>query len=157
LRIRYRPIQAVAIATLAALITACAAFAPLYDRAMRQALTDIAVAQERVSVVGLHAHAVPEVESSYLGSAYSTAPPVPPQTVFRALPSSLVASYRKPIFSHTAVVIPQPAKVEDPTGELRWRDGACDHVSFVEGACPAGPGDLAISESDARSRSPATT
>ena len=43
MRLRYRPFQAVAIATLAALVTACAAFAPLYGRAMQQALTDLAV------------------------------------------------------------------------------------------------------------------
>ena len=41
MRWRYRPLQAAAVAALAALITACAAFAPLYYRAMQQALTEI--------------------------------------------------------------------------------------------------------------------
>ncbi len=150
MRLRYRPFQAAAIATLAALITACAVFAPLYDRAMRQALTDIAIAHEPVAVVGLHLRAAADVESTYHGSDYSSVAPADPEAALDALPADLVAAYGEPVFSSGAIVIPQPAKVEDPTGELIWRDGACDHVSFVDGACPAGPGDLAISEADAR-------
>src|SRR3954447_19137232 len=38
-RWRYRPFQAVAVVALAALMTACAAFAPLYYRSMQQTLT----------------------------------------------------------------------------------------------------------------------
>ena len=38
--IRYRRLQALSIALLAALITTCAVFAPLYDRATQQALVD---------------------------------------------------------------------------------------------------------------------
>ena len=52
MRLRYRPFQAVAIVTLAALITACAAFAPMYDRAMRQSLTDISIARTAPAVAG---------------------------------------------------------------------------------------------------------
>ena len=58
MRLRYRPFQAVAIATLAALVTACAAFAPLYGRAMQQALTDLAVDRTEQEVVGLQLRAI---------------------------------------------------------------------------------------------------
>ncbi len=47
-RFRHRPGQALAIVLLSALVTACAAFAPLYDRAMQQALVDLDLARSTV-------------------------------------------------------------------------------------------------------------
>ena len=61
MRLRYRPFQALAIATLAALVTACAAFAPLYDRAMRQALTDITVEEPTAATEGARYSYTPEL------------------------------------------------------------------------------------------------
>ncbi len=150
MRIRYRPFQALAIGALAALITACAVFAPLYDRAMHQAIAGISLAQEPGSVVGLGVSAVSDVGSSYYGSDHSTDPPPAPELVLDTLPPTVVASYGTPIMGYEAAVIPEPAGAEEPTGQLIWREGQCDHVTFVEGACPAGPAEVAISAADAR-------
>ncbi|MEP9365356.1 FtsX-like permease family protein [Nocardioides sp. CN2-186] len=147
MRWRYRPFQAAAIAALAALITACAAFAPLYDRAMQQALTDIAIAHEAPSVVGLQLSAE-QGEPEYAGGPAPTLPT--PEDLLRRVPASTQDHYLGPIVGYSADVRPLPEGVQDPAGSITWRDGQCDHLTFVDGACPTGPGDIAVSKADAK-------
>lgn len=147
MRWRYRPFQAAAIAALAALITACAAFAPLYDRAMQQALTDIAIAHEPASVVGLQLRAEAG-EADYRGGPAPTLPD--PEDVLAKVPDAMRSYYLDPVLGSSATVRPLPQGVQDPAGSVTWRDGQCDHLTFVDGACPSDPGDIAISKADAK-------
>lgn len=149
MRLRYRPYQAVAIAALAALITACAAFAPLYDRAMRQALTDIVIAREPAAVVGLQVQAAPS-ETGMYGVGHNRARPPAPGTVVDQVPADVRAAYLPPIGGYAATAWPDPQRAEEPTGRVVWRDGQCDHVELVHGACPERAGEVAVSEADAR-------
>lgn len=138
-----------AIATLAALITACAAFAPLYDRAMQQALTDLAIDHQSAAVVGLQLSAGGDGPDSYVDWSAGSPPP-PPETVLSAIPPDVRTPYLDPILGYESTVTPDPGLAEDPTGGLVWRTSQCDHVTFVDGRCPNAVGDLAISEADAR-------
>lgn len=148
MRLRYRPFQAVAIATLAALITACAAFAPMYDRAMRQALTDISIARTPAAVAGLQMTGTTQLGGFTFASHNRTDPPTP-EAVADQLPEDLRGSYDDPVLGYSAVVISEPGRSSDPRGQLIWREGQCDHVTMVEGSCPDAAGEIAISEADA--------
>jgi putative ABC transport system permease protein len=141
-RWRYRPLQAAAVAALAALMTACAAFAPLYYRAMQQALTHLTITQ-----------AAP-IESSLLLSsapgddAFTLAPVLPPEQVASALPPEYRSDFHPPILGFRATAGVLPATRTAPGGDLIWRDGMCDHLSFSDGRCPSAAGEIAVSEDD---------
>ncbi|GAA4365798.1 FtsX-like permease family protein [Nocardioides caricicola] len=147
MRLRYRPFQAVAIATLAALITACAAFAPLYDRAMRQALTDISIARTPASVAGLQMTGTTQLGGFTFATHNDTDPPTP-EVVAAKLPEDLRDAYADPVLGYSALVISEPGRSSDPRGQLIWRAGQCEHVTMVEGSCPDATGEIAISEAD---------
>lgn len=147
MRLRYRPFQAVAIATLAALITACAAFAPMYDRAMRQALTDISIARTDPAVAGLQLTGTTQLGGGTFATHNRSAPPSP-ELVADKLPEELRDSYRDPILGYSALVTSEPGRSADPRGQVIWREGQCEHVTMVEGSCPDQTGEIAVSEAD---------
>ena len=74
------------------------------------------------------------------------------------MPAGMRRSYLAPVLGYAAVAtVPRgeipatdPGSRTASTGELRWREHACDHLTFSAGGCPARPGDVAISEADAR-------
>jgi len=51
------------------------------------------------------------------------------------------------VLGRTASVTPVAGDVP-PTGPLLWRDGACEHVRVLSGACPAASGEILVSEAD---------
>ncbi|MGD9961447.1 FtsX-like permease family protein [Nocardioides sp.] len=125
--VRYRRLQAITIAFLAALITACAVFAPLYDRATQQALVDLQLAQAPVQVSGL------SIEGAW--------PAV-------AVPRSVSRQFETPVQGARGianVLAGAPAT----TGTMLWRDGFCDHVEVIDGRCPTDAGEIMVSEADA--------
>lgn len=128
-RWRYRPLQAAAVVALAALMTACAAFAPLYYRAMQQALTEITIDN------------APVLDSSVLISVtpsdeFSSAPVLPPEVVANKLPAEVRSDFHEPILSYSGRAEVLPGERTDPVGELVWRSDQCDHLEFTAGACP---------------------
>ncbi|MFC4784805.1 FtsX-like permease family protein [Nocardioides sp. MAHUQ-72] len=149
MRLRYRPFQAIAIATLAALVTACAAFAPLYDRAMRQALTDITVERAEPAVSGLQLSAITSDPGPTFGTVNQNPPPSPEEVAVKVDPAYR-HSFLTPVLGYSGEATVEPGARTDPRGLVVWRDGACEHVRFVEGSCPHGAGEVAISEADAR-------
>ena len=66
--IRYRRVQSISIALLAALITTCAVFAPLYDRATQQALVDVRLGQVPEQVRGLGLVSSPALGNNFSGA-----------------------------------------------------------------------------------------
>ena len=133
--IRHRRGQAFAIAALAALITACAAFAPLYDRAMQQALV-----QERLSAAPV------QISGLRLTARNTTAAP---DSMTTSVPDGIRGFLREPTPSGRVAVDRRPGATYSPTGPLTWREGFCDHVTFRDGACPKAPLEVAVSEADA--------
>src|SRR6478735_3670255 len=105
-------------------MTACTALAPLYYRAMQQSLTQITIAQAPVITTSL------QLSSSPDDGFYSAAPLATPEQIAAKLPRSFRASYHPPILGYTANSGVLPAGPSQPAGDLVWRDGACEHVSF---------------------------
>ena len=147
MRVRYRPLQALALATLAALVTACATFAPLYDRAMRQALTDITVERADPATAGLLLVATRAGDSGF--GFQNRHRPQRPEDVAAIVPPAVRAAYRSPVLGYAADANPMPGSPSDPYGDILWRDGACDHLRLVAGHCAEQAGELMVSEADA--------
>jgi hypothetical protein len=147
MRLRYRPFQAAVIALLAALITACAAFAPLYDRAMRQALADIVIDRTPPALAGLQVSAANTAEFGF--GFHDQSPPPDPTVVLSKIPPDLRSHFGEPIQGYAAKVTMDPGGPADPGSLLVWRDGECAHLELVDGACPSRPGDIVVSEADA--------
>lgn len=128
------------IATLAALITACAVFAPVVDRAVAQATVRVRLAQTPVSVTGLQITS----RGQYLEPGLDHA------TLTSLVPPDVRADYGPPVPSTTVTVTRLPGGSSSPTGPLMWRRGMCAHLSFTSGGCPRAVDQVAISVDDAR-------
>ncbi len=138
---RHRRGQALALVAISALITACTAFAPVYDRAMQQALVDT-----------LLAHATPpdvtvtlmSESSDYPGGSLDSRDPRELEALFR----DDIASHTGPaVLGRSAIVTPTVGEVP-PSGRLLWRDGACQHVRVLAGRCPDASGEIMVSQDD---------
>ena len=118
--------QALALVAVSALITACTAFAPVYDRAMQQAVVDT-----------LLAHASPAeksvtVVSEALVDAGGETDARDPRDLQDAGPARRGrAGSTQPVLGRSAIVTPVGGEVP-PTGPLVWRDGFCEHVRLLE-------------------------
>ena len=133
--------QSLALVAVSALVTACVAFAPVYDRAMQQALVDT-----------LLAHASPAertvtVQSESLVDAGGATEPRDPRDLEAMVPPGVAVRLEQTVLGRTAVVTPQVGEVP-PIGPLVWREGACEHVRVLSGTCPVGPGEILVSAAD---------
>ncbi|WP_374455278.1 FtsX-like permease family protein [Nocardioides sp.] len=134
--------QTVVLLAVSALITACTTFAPVYDRAMQQALVDTLLAG-----VGTEGRTV-TVESAALSFARGATEARDPRELQDMVPAELSATLDPFVLGRTAVVTPVTGAVP-PSGRLVWRDGACEHVRVLAGTCPDAPGEIMVSEADA--------
>ncbi len=142
--IRYRRLQALVLLVLSALITSCAVLAPLYDRAMQQALTRLTLD----SVTG--GDAVIQV-ASISRFAYSEAADVNPATPDRLaglLPAAARPWFEPRIDGASVFVVRADQTDRSPVGALRWRDRACEHVTWIAGGCPRRAGEIAVTAPD---------
>ncbi len=124
--LRYRRLQAATIAFLAALITACAVFAPLYDRATQQSLVELQLSEARVQVSGL--------------SIVGAWPQLP-------VPRSVTRQFEAPVQSRSGVAT-VVAGASASTGSMLWRDGFCAQLEVVDGTCPDAAGQIMVSVAD---------
>lgn len=141
-RWRYRPLQAAAVAALAALMTACAAFAPLYYRAMQQALTAVTI--ESSSVLGTSV----QLAMSPGDGFYDSLPVQPPEEIAKDLPAQYRSDFHAPVLGYTGSSSVLPGQPTDPSGDLAWRSDQCAHLTFVEGGCPQASGEIAVTAAD---------
>ncbi|MFJ9392836.1 FtsX-like permease family protein [Nocardioides sp. NPDC101246] len=138
--LRYRAGQVTVIALLAALVTTCAAFAPLYDRAMQQAA--VAVTLENASSV--------ERDLQIFGPDASW-------ILERTDPEDLVAYvpdsdpvFEAPVLGRNATTLAEFAGIAKPVeGDLWWRAGQCEHVEITAGACPEASREVMVTENEA--------
>ncbi len=133
--------QTLALVTVSALITACVAFVPVYDRAMQQALVGTLLDRASTSQ-----RAVAVVSESAV-NAIGTTEARDPRELQAMVPREVSARLGPPVLGRTALVTPNAGDVP-PTGQLVWRDGACEHVRLVSGSCPSDSGDILVSEAD---------
>src|SRR6478736_9742768 len=144
--LRYRKGQAAALAVLAALVTACAVFAPLYDLAMRESLVDVRLAQATRLNSGLQLEASSRIDNRALFQGDRPEPPPTPTELLAKFPRSALASYRAPVLGWTDNLDVMPDS--GLTGQVMWRAGACDHVRVVSGRCPQAAGEILVSSAD---------
>ena len=135
--------QTLALLAVSALITACAAFAPLYDRAMQQALVDTLLAHAS------HAETTVTVLSESVVDAGGETDARDPRDLEAMVPADIAAHLGPPLLGRTASVTSALGDVP-PTGPLVWRDGACEHLRVLSGTCPEAPGEILVSEADAK-------
>lgn len=137
--IRYRPAQALAMLALSALITACAVFAPLYERALEQSLLREGLSRYDVTQTALTLESV----------SLRDVPPTP-QGPRSAFPAGLASLYDAGSnlwvahVSHTGVG-------GDPSSVLvLGPQETCRGLQLVQGACPSKPFEVAVSEAEAK-------
>ena len=121
--------QAVALVAISTLITACTAFAPVYDRAMQQALVDTLLAQATPAEASV---TLVSESSDFAGGAIDSRDP---REVAALIPDDVAARLGPVVLGRTAIVTPTTGEVP-PAGLLLWRDGACEHVRLLSGTCP---------------------
>lgn len=137
---RHRRGQALALVAISALVTACTIFAPVYDRAMQQSLVDTLLAQ------ATPAEATVTLVSESSDFAGGTEPRDPRELASR-IPDDQAARLGPVVLGRSAIVVPTTGEVP-PSGLLLWRNGACEHVRILRGACPDAPGEVLVSEAD---------
>ena len=141
--LRHRRGQTAALLAMSALITACIGFAPVYDRAMQQALVDTLLAQTSVR------DRVVAIDSESAVNAMGITQARDPEELRDLVPEAMASLLEPAVLGRTAVVSPVEGRVP-PTGQLVWRDGGCEHVRILSGACPAAAGEILVSEEDER-------
>ena len=109
--------QTLALVAVSALITACIAFVPVYDRAMQQALVDTLLAQASTDEKAVTVQSEATVDAGGATEARD------PRDLQAMVPSDVAARLGPPVLGRTAFVTPVVGDVP-PTGPLVWREGA---------------------------------
>ncbi len=133
--------QTAALVAVSALITACTAFTPVYDRAMQQALVDTLLARSTTAEKAVIVVSEAEVNAGGAAEARD------PRDLQAMVPRDVAVRLGPPVLGRTASVTPAAGDVP-PTGPLVWREGGCEHVRVLSGACPEGPGEILVSVAD---------
>jgi hypothetical protein len=133
--LRYRRAQTVVVVVLSALVTTCLVLAPLYTRALEQAMIRTMLRDAPAEQQGLR-----------LTSSSSTEPALAltPDALTQLLPES-VQGYFGPGVTSSAVDVRRMPFMGEPGGRLLYRAGMCDHVRFTEGHCPTAAREVAVS------------
>ena len=133
--LRYRRAQTIVVVVLAALVTTCLVLAPLYTRALEQAMIRMMLREATVAQTGLR-----------LGSTSPTAPQdaLDPDALEQLLPESLRTFVGSPTPS-TGVDVRKLPFAAQPGGRLLNRAGMCEHVTITDGHCPSARGEVAVS------------
>ena len=147
LAVRYRRLQALMLLALSALITACTVLAPLYDRAMQQALTRLTVDAASSSATAIQVAAMSRFSSGVDIPGYVHASH---DELANLLPESARPWFMPRIDASSLTVVRVDQAAKSSVGELLWRDGACAHVSWTAGGCPRASGDIAVSAADVK-------
>jgi hypothetical protein len=143
--IRYRRLQALVLLALSALITACTVLAPLYDRAMQQALTRLSVDSAPAGATAVEIRSLSRFGFGVGSPSYQ---PASLDQLAGLLPAAQ-RSWFGPRVDGTSLIVTRADQTErSPVGVLRWRAGACEHVSWLAGGCPSRNGDIAVTAAD---------
>ena len=134
LAIRYRRTQALVLLVLSALITTCAVLAPLYDRAMQQALTRLSVDSAPAGATTIEIRSVSRFTFGLADTGYV---PARPDDLAGTLPAVARTWFSRRVDGASLLVVGADQTPASPVGALRWRDGACANVVWVAGGCPA--------------------
>lgn len=129
--IRYRRGQAALIVAVAALMTTCAVFGALYDRAIQQALAGAKLSEAPIQERGLTLSA----QGSNLPTEESLAD---------RLPDTVRGYFAEPSALRSVEVVTGSSQAE-----LVSKAGSCAQLRFNSGDCPDQPGEVAVSAATA--------
>ena len=133
--LRYRRAQTVVVVVLSALVTTCLVLAPLYTRALEQAMVRTMLSDAPAEQTGLR-----------LSSTSQTEPAVAlTPDALEQLPPETIRGYFGPPVASTAIDVRRMPAAGQPGGRLLARDGMCEHVRFAEGRCPSAQSEIAVS------------
>jgi len=144
--IRHRPVQAVVIAALAALVTACAVLTPLYQRALEQASVQVQLAHAPASATQLQLTSNGILPDIYSGARFAR-PPLTREELEALVPRTLRDELGSPVAAR--VVIAETDHPSPSQGRVIWRAGECAHLTMQQGRCPSAAGEIAVSSADA--------
>ncbi len=140
--VRHRPVQAFALALLAAAATLLSTLAPLYSVAMAQAVSHLDVRHAPVLTTALQLVSQPSTDDSG-----RTVAALSPADLAVLPPASLRRSYEKPTLSRSGQADVPPYNL---TGQVEWLVDSCAHVTILRGRCPQQAGEIIVSEADLR-------
>lgn len=138
--LRHRRGQALALALVAALVSTCAAFAPILARSIDQALLRTHITES-----------APEENSASITRARTASErETMPESVVEALPAEATDVSAEPIsgMRHSAGIVPAKGKLPSPV-VLRSRSRVCEHLE-INGRCPRSSGEVLVSSADAQ-------
>ena len=143
--IRYRRLQALVLLALAAVITACTVLAPLYDRAMQQALTRLSVDSAPAGATAIEIRSLSRFQLGVGSPSFEVAS----QDELAGLLPASARTWFEPRIDGTSLLVTRADQTErSPMGVLQWRAGACEHVSWLAGGCPGRDGEIAVTAAD---------
>ncbi|GAA2739190.1 hypothetical protein GCM10009867_34260 [Pedococcus aerophilus] len=137
--IRYRRAQAIVLVLLSTLVTACAVFAPLYERSLEQSLLRSAVDGAPVADTALVAR----------GGRSPVNPELRPADLSSSVPAQVKALYSAPIgqMSDLVDIVPRTGLKPSP-GRMVSRSDVCAHLTLTTGRCPTAAGEVLVSAKD---------
>lgn len=141
--IRYRPWQSLVLLCLSAVVAGTAILAPLYDRALQQAMVSSLVSQASPDVASVTVRSAGRMDNLGASAPFSTS------RLLQRFPESLRPYFHDPVTTVAASVMALDTAHASPVGALMTRDGLCDHVELEVGSCPSAGGQIAISTDDA--------
>ncbi len=140
--LRYRPWQALALLCISAVVAGTAILAPLYDRALQQAMVS-SLLEASPDTTSVTVRSAGRFDSSGASAPHSTS------RLVQALPESAAQHFLDPVSTLAASVVANDPGSADPVGSLMTRDDMCAHVAIETGSCPTGRDQIAISTDDA--------
>jgi len=140
--VRHRPVQALALMSLAAAATLLSTLAPLYSTAMAQAVSRLDV--EHASVLTTSLQITSQASSDAYGRPVSA---LTPAELAALPPASLRRHYEPP-------VIGLSAHADNPifnlSGQVAWLPRMCAHLDVFQGRCPTRAAEILVSQADLR-------
>lgn len=141
---RYRRTEALVVAGLVALVSACAILGPVLQRAVEQSVLNTVLKTEHPPQAGL----IVTVSSADPGDQ----PPPDPKAIDALVPDEVRSLLAAPAEQLAASVVLVTRQRPAPAGRLLYREGMCEHVRLITGRCPTAPGEVLVSSSDVAAR-----
>lgn len=132
--LRQRRGQTLVVLVLSALVTTCLVLAPLYTRALEQALVRTTLRDAHAQQSGLRLASV---------SANEPALAQKPDALAALVPGDIRGQFAPPIVS-TSLDVRRMPLLGQPGGRLLTRDNQCEHIKLTTGRCPAAAGEIAV-------------
>jgi hypothetical protein len=146
--LRHRRLQTVVLVGVSTLIAGCAAFGPLFARAVEQSITSNTLQTQR-NQASLQLSADPP--PTEVGIDPGQQQTMRPEDVAANLPAGFDGRLEQPQLAMTVKGgdwLRPGQRVGGIMAELTWVDRFCDHIVMVKGSCPARAGEVALSLAD---------